>query len=236
MNDFSWGPDQTLVLADGRVLGYRTHGPVDSAPLMFMHGTPGSRYVLSEHDPLAQVPGIFLVTPERPGYGSSTPHPGRSLQSWAADVAALAQHLGLARYSVAGVSGGAPHALACGYYNADRVASVFMLASPAPASLRASVSGMSLGNRLGLWVSRFAPAIVRGAIGSFAAAFHRDPEGFMQKVIAQLSEPDRVLMRNEDFRQAMMVDMKEAYRQGSEAQYIERAARDDCRHLGFPAC
>lgn len=73
-NPNTWGPDQTLALEDGRALGYRTHGHADGIPLIFLHGAPGSRYVLSEHDPLARLSDLYLVTPERPGYGLSFHH------------------------------------------------------------------------------------------------------------------------------------------------------------------
>ena len=216
-----WSSDRALTLEDGRTLGYRTLGRADGLPLFFMHGTPGSRYVLSARDPLAHVPGIFLITPERPGYGLSAPHPGRTLRSWAADVVALADHLGLARYAVAGISGGAPHALACAHYSADRVSNVFMLSSPAPRTLQASTSGMSFGNKAGVWLSKRVPWLVRAAIGSYAEAFKKDPEVFLRKIAAQMCHPDRLLMEHPQLREAMIRDLHEAYRQGSDAQFLD---------------
>jgi len=216
-----WEADESLQLDDGRKLGYRTCGSPDDLPLIFMHGTPGSRYVLSEHDPLTHLPGVYLVAADRPGYGISSPQPNRTLHDWAKDVEALANHLGLAKYWVAGISGGAPHALACGHYSPERVAGVFMMSSPVPASIITSKAGMSFGNRLGLWVARFAPWLVRAVIRSYAASFKKDPDGFMHKVNAQLSAPDQALMQRGELRDSMIADMREAYRQGSDAQFID---------------
>jgi pimeloyl-ACP methyl ester carboxylesterase len=50
----------------------------------------------------------------------------------AADVAAIADHLGIARFAVAGVSGGGPHALACAALLPRRVQAVVCVASTAP--------------------------------------------------------------------------------------------------------
>jgi pimeloyl-ACP methyl ester carboxylesterase len=58
--------------------------------------------------------GIRVVTYDRPGYGLSTPLPGRKVADAAADVRAVADALGLDSFGVAGVSGGAGPALACG--------------------------------------------------------------------------------------------------------------------------
>ena len=35
--------DRMLRLADGRALGFRIYGDADGTPLLFLHGTPGSR-------------------------------------------------------------------------------------------------------------------------------------------------------------------------------------------------
>ena len=58
---------------------------------------------------------------DRPGYGGSTPHPGRDIASAADDVAVIADALGIDRFAVLGHSGGGPHALACAALLGDRV-------------------------------------------------------------------------------------------------------------------
>jgi pimeloyl-ACP methyl ester carboxylesterase len=58
--------------------------------------------------------GLRLVTTSRPGYGDSSPQPGRRVVDVAADTAAVLAAIGADRCLVAGWSGGGPHALACG--------------------------------------------------------------------------------------------------------------------------
>jgi pimeloyl-ACP methyl ester carboxylesterase len=58
--------------------------------------------------------GLRVIAADRPDYGRSSPQPGRTLSNWAEDVAELADHLAIARFDVAAVSGGGPYALACG--------------------------------------------------------------------------------------------------------------------------
>ena len=73
-----------------------------------------------------------MVAYDRPGYGRSDPHLGRSVADAPADIAAIADELGFERFAVVGGSGGAPHALACGALLADRVVRVGALVTPAP--------------------------------------------------------------------------------------------------------
>jgi pimeloyl-ACP methyl ester carboxylesterase len=106
--------NESIRLTDGRALGFQRLGDPSGKALFFFHGTPGSRLVFSENDRMAQIAGIDLITPDRPGYGISDPKPDRVLPDWARDVAELADYLGIESFAVAGESGGGPHALEVG--------------------------------------------------------------------------------------------------------------------------
>jgi pimeloyl-ACP methyl ester carboxylesterase len=121
-----------LRLGDGRLLTFAEYGAPDGAPVLAFHGTPGSRFQLTSLDEAAQATGVRLIVPDRPGYGASDPHPGRRLADWPEDVAAVADHLGLDRFGVLGVSGGAPHALACALALPDRVRRLTVVSGVAP--------------------------------------------------------------------------------------------------------
>lgn len=219
-----WSEDRMLLLPDGRVLGYRTHGDRLDRPLFFMHGTPGSRFVLGDFDLLTRLPGTFIILAERPGYGLSTPQAGRSLIGWAADIGCLAAELGISRYWVAGISGGAPHALACAYRNPAGVMGAFLMSSPGPAEIKASLAGMQFGNRLGFLLARYFPALMNKVTAAMAQAFIRDPQEFMRKLAGQMPAPDRALMEAESLVAAMLADMREAYRQGPVGHVADAAA------------
>lgn len=101
-----------LQLDDGRTLAVRESGNPEGPPVVYLHGTPGSRL----NRPAEQIVhdlGVRLVTYDRPGYGDSTRLPRRRVNDAAADVEAVAQALNLSRIVVLGHSGGAPHAIAC---------------------------------------------------------------------------------------------------------------------------
>ncbi len=105
---------EDLTLPDGRMLGYAEYGAPDGLPLIGFHGTPGSRFMFRLAHRHAAELGLRLLAPERPGFGLSAFHRGHTLSTYAADIAAFADALGVERFAVAGVSGGAPCAR-CGY-------------------------------------------------------------------------------------------------------------------------
>jgi pimeloyl-ACP methyl ester carboxylesterase len=123
-----------LRLGDGRLLTFAEYGEPDGTPVLAFHGTPGSRFQLTALDEAARATGVRLIVPDRPGYGASDPHPGRRLTDWPADVAAIADHLGLDRFGILGASGGAPHALACALALPDRIRRLSVVSGVAPPS------------------------------------------------------------------------------------------------------
>jgi pimeloyl-ACP methyl ester carboxylesterase len=91
---------------------------------MYFHGAPTSRLDLVAYEDSFVDRGVRVVSPDRPGYGGSSPQPGRSMRTWPADVAALADHLLVDRFAVVGLSAGGPYAVACGALLPDRVLGV----------------------------------------------------------------------------------------------------------------
>jgi pimeloyl-ACP methyl ester carboxylesterase len=119
--------DDIVALPDGRALAYTVIGASghlgapDVPVVCYQHGAPGSRLELLGLDNAFAAAGICVVTPDRPGYGGSTPHAGRTTAAWADDVAALTDHLGADRFAVLGLSSGGPYAVACAALLGDRV-------------------------------------------------------------------------------------------------------------------
>jgi pimeloyl-ACP methyl ester carboxylesterase len=120
-----------LRLADGRDL--RIHDTVDGdTTLVWHHGTPQTGALYEPLLGLARERGMRLVSYARPGYGGSTPQPGRVIGSAASDLAQVADVLCLSRFAVMGSSSGGSHALACAALLTDRVTGVVCFAAIAP--------------------------------------------------------------------------------------------------------
>ncbi len=106
--------DQLLALPDGRQLAYTDVGAVDGPVVVYFHGAPSSRLDLHATGLAEQLGalGIRALSPDRPGYGLSSPQPGRTMKQWPTDVAVLADHLGIEHFAVIGASSGGPYAVA----------------------------------------------------------------------------------------------------------------------------
>jgi len=102
-----------VLLPDGRRLDLQVSGPADGLPLVFHHGTPGAATPVRAMERAAHARGLRLLTMSRPGYGGSTPQPGRSIADVVVDTTVALHTIGAERCLVAGWSGGGPHALAC---------------------------------------------------------------------------------------------------------------------------
>jgi pimeloyl-ACP methyl ester carboxylesterase len=120
-----------VLLPDGRRLDMRVSGPAGGFPLVFHHGTPGAVTPIRALERAAHARGLRLVTTSRPGYGDSSPQPGRRVVDVAADTAAVLAAIGADRCLIAGWSGGGPHALACGA-RLGATAAVLVIAGVAP--------------------------------------------------------------------------------------------------------
>ena len=126
------GEDRFLGLPDGRRLGYTEFGDPLGIPLFAFHGTPGSRFMFRLVHESARRLGLRIIAPDRPGFGLSDYQENRTLADWANDVRALADKLGLARFGVAGISGGGPYVAACAALLPERVTAAALVSPVGP--------------------------------------------------------------------------------------------------------
>ena len=124
---------RTARTPDGRTLAIEDAGDPAGRPVLVHNGTPNSRHLYRPAAADAAARGLRLIGYDRPGYGGSTPQPGRTVADCAADVRAICAELGIERLATWGVSGGGPHVLACAALLPDLVTAAASLASLAPA-------------------------------------------------------------------------------------------------------
>lgn len=146
-------------MPDGRFLGYSETGLSRGQPVFYFHGFPGSRLEIQFLENTARSLRVRLVGVDRPGYGLSDFQHHRRITDWPADVAALADALGLARFSVVGVSGGGPYAVACALKIPHRLKSVGVVCGLGPLRVPGAARGMLWRNRFGLQLAEKTPAL-----------------------------------------------------------------------------
>jgi pimeloyl-ACP methyl ester carboxylesterase len=139
---------RTARTPDGRTLAIEEDGDPNGRPVLVHGGTPNSRHLYPPAAIDAAARGLRLISYDRPGYGGSTPQPGRTVADCAADVRAICAELGIDRLAMWGISGGGPHVLACAALLPDLVTAAASLASLAPLDAEGLdwFAGMGQGN------------------------------------------------------------------------------------------
>jgi len=123
---------RTVRSPDGRTLAVEDRGDPAGRPVLAHMGTPNSRRLYDPNVRDAAERGLRLISYDRPGYGGSSPQPGRTVADCAGDVRVICAELGIERLAMWGISGGGPHVLACAALLPDLVTAAASLASLAP--------------------------------------------------------------------------------------------------------
>jgi pimeloyl-ACP methyl ester carboxylesterase len=185
-------------------------------PVFLLHGTPGSRVGPRPRASVLYRLGVRLICYDRPGYGGSDRHPGRTVADAAHDIEAIADHFGIERFGVVGRSGGGPHALAAAALLPERVAGAVILVGLAPADAHdldwfhgmtdtnvqgyttADVDGLKLVERLRIQADRA----------------RRDPTSLVDLLRTQMTAPDLRVVGDVAIHRLLAQTYAEALRSG----------------------
>ena len=188
------------VLRDRRDLAWLEVGDPTGVPVFVFHGTPGSRLLVTTSDEAGRSSGVRIICPDRPGYGLSSFQPGRRLVDWPGDVAALADHLGIDRFAVMGMSGGGPHSAVCAALLSDRVFIAAIVSGAGPLSDPGAMEGMMRVNRVLTRFARRRSPLIHLVVGAQMAFARRWPKQGLDLLIKQLPEPDAAVLSRPEVR------------------------------------
>ncbi|KAI9857797.1 MAG: hypothetical protein M1813_008048 [Trichoglossum hirsutum] len=203
---------QKFTLSTGDVLGYAEYGLERASPVFYFHGSPGSRLEGEFLAESAVAAGARIIAIDRPGIGLSTFREGRKFLDWPRAVAELARHLGIKRFSLLGMSGGAPYVLACAKeVPAARLRGVGIIAGQGPTSL--GTGGMTAGKKFMMFMASWMSSVFDWMLSRAA----RNPDSFSQLLLeklSQYSEQDRVCLKDDRVKNRLIAMVKECLRQG----------------------
>jgi pimeloyl-ACP methyl ester carboxylesterase len=201
--------DASATLSDGRLLAYTDLGAPEGEVVMYFHGAPSTRLDPSIFEDAFAERGVRMISPDRPGYGRSSPQPGRRWEDWPPDVVALADELGVERFAVLGLSSGAPYAVACAALLPDRVAGAGI------------VAGASDFGWPGAWDGYLESEAALMRIGDEAEAvtwcearYGPDGSGFIEAGLGERATPDAAVLQDETVARNLITTVREAFRQG----------------------
>lgn len=206
--------DREVRLADGRVMRLREYGDPRGTPVIALHGTPASRLMYSAAKS-AGSQGLRLIAPDRWGYGGTSAHPNPTLPAFAADIARVADVLGLARFAVLGVSGGGPYACALGALLRDRVTALALVAPVGPMGGVAGVKLSAFHHFCFRLLPRM-PGAVRFVFRGFKRGLDSSPHRAIRIAMVRSPAPDHRVMTHPEVRTRFMGMFAEGLRPGVE--------------------
>jgi pimeloyl-ACP methyl ester carboxylesterase len=199
----------TVPVRDGRKLGVAEFGTPHGQTVVWFHGTPGARRQIPEEARrIAQSRDLRILGLDRPGVGWSPAHRYGCVFDFVADVEMVVDQLGIGNFSVVGLSGGGPYALAVAAGLADRVRSVGILDGVVPTVGPDAVPGGVVG--LAKVVAPLLPVIRRPA-GWAMTVLMRASKPFGSRgldLYAALSPPgDRAVLGRADVKEMFLDDL-----------------------------
>ena len=214
--------DQVLQLGDGRALGFKVYGDPAGAPLLFLHGTPGSRLKFAIGHDAGKALGLAIVAPDRWGYGLSDAPRAPSLPAFAADMAALMDHLGHARFAVGGISGGGPYAAGVAACLAPRVAALALVSPDGPGGRSGDAGGRC---RTSI-ASASAPCRARRGrsplvFALFRASLVRSPRLAARLATLRAGARDKALLARPDIARWLLGSFREGLRRGLDGPVLD---------------
>ena len=206
--------DRHIVLPDGRKLSYSEFGSPRGLPVIGFHGTPGSRFMFRlVHEPARRL-GLRVIAPERPGFGLSTYQHNRTLADGAGDIAVLANYLGLNKFGVAGISGGAPYAAACAALLPLRVSAAALISPMGPLCPPEGPDTIGMARYVTFrLLPRITPAM-KGAFSLGRLMFLNAPDSMYGFILKRACASDRRILHRPEIRRNLLDGVSEGLRPG----------------------
>lgn len=219
--------DHRLTRPGGRTVAYTTWGEPDGRPILRIPGTPGSRFSVRADTTPWRDRNLRMITTERPGFGASTPLPGRGFSEHSDDLAAILDDVGVERVHVFGGSGAAPHILSFCSLHADRVVAATIVSGAAPLDdheedqlIELNAAGRRLHKAGDVEGGRALLTQVRDAI-------MENPLAAMRSVMESAPPGDQEVLADPAFQQALRTATLESLRQGIDGWYDEGFAIEE---------
>ena len=224
--------DNIFITRSGRKLEVKEYGDPAGHPVFFFHGMIGSHYQASYIADQAAQEGFRIIAPNRPGVGLSEFIKRKSPLEAVDDVEDIAAALELDDFSVVGISGGTPYALATFYRLGLRVKTVTVISGMGPMRLRGAVRSMDRRRRMVLEVGSRYPHLAMQFFQKARYRFRADPDGFLNRLIATWCLADQQVFQRKEVYDLFMKDLEQVFTEGQGPETLSQELAI-YRHYGF---
>src|SRR5256714_6673571 len=123
---------RSLTVSNGSAVALSKCGDPRGVPIFFCHGWPSSRTMAELADEAARDLGARIISPDRPGIRDSQFQDDRRLIDWPPLLNEIADRLGIDRFRILAISGGAPYAYASGWMTPERLEKIAVVSGAPP--------------------------------------------------------------------------------------------------------
>jgi pimeloyl-ACP methyl ester carboxylesterase len=187
--------DGECALPDGRTISYGLYGAVDG-PLVLVLDGPGSRGLGRAAAAAADRLGVTLLVPDRPGFGKSTPAPGRAIAEIADDLHTVVKSFEVRRFGIMAQSGGTPYALGVAAAAGDAATGLAFVGAVSPLHEPDALEDVSGNMRTLFILGRRMPFLLRPLLSSVARKTRKDPEAAARAYADGLPETERAVLED----------------------------------------
>jgi pimeloyl-ACP methyl ester carboxylesterase len=206
---------QTVLLKDGRTLGFAEYGASEGRVVFHFHGSASSRLERPASEEMLSDLDIHFISVDRPGHGLSDFQPRRRLIDWPEDVRQLADHLGIREFFVEGYSAGGAYALACARQLPERVIAGAVISSVAPMDRPGAYAGLPLSNQILARSSRWFPWLTYFIRWMMRRMVIGDAEKSARQLMASIPETDKAALYTPQNMEIFVNSVREGFHPGS---------------------
>lgn len=206
--------DQHIILKDKRKLSFSEYGNIDGHPIIYCHGSQSSRLEMHYDISFAIKNNLRIITIDRPGHGMSDFNPTGSILDFAKDVKQLTDHLEIDRFSVAGMSAGAPFALGISYLFPENIYKTSIVSGFAPLN-KENKKCLSKEVKTMLSLAKTVPFLLKILLKLQVKQLNKNPKKALQGFLKLMSLPDQEMLENDSVMKVIENMFKEAFRNGS---------------------
>jgi pimeloyl-ACP methyl ester carboxylesterase len=222
-----------IQMENGAHVALDEYGDTAGLPVIFCHGWPSSRTMAALTDDAARELRIRIISPDRPGIRQSAHQPGRRLLDWPPLLRELTAKLGIEKFRILGISGGAPYAFAAAWAMPDQVEAIAVVSGVPPIDDLIDQSGLLTLYRWMLALHRTRPALLRKlfhAARPFASV--RIPLRLRPMLLKIFQPCDAAVLRDVQAFEACFESQRQAWRISAEGVMTD--AEIYARPWGFP--
>lgn len=212
--------NQHIVLEDNRKLGFAEYGNSKEYPIIYCHGSQSSRLEMHYDIYFAIKNHLRIITIDRPGHGLSDFNPNGSILQFARDVKQLIEYLEINKFSVVGMSAGAPFALAIAYLYPENIYKTSIISGFAPFN-NESKKHLSKEVKLMLNLAKTFPFLLKIVLKIQVIKLGKNPKKAVNDFLKMMSQPDQEILKNDLVMKVIINMFKEAYRNGSKGVAYE---------------